>query len=422
MIRITATLCILLAAVSLSAQNYSNDVEALSETDNTATVRSSGIHAKKKEAAEMAAKSAFYSFFFTGIPGLNNNKPLLKPEDEKKHRDYFERFFTAGRYRNFIREVSVMREEKSGKDYKATVRMEFNKELLLRDIEINKLLSKSPERASLEETGEQIMLPTIMVVPYKTDGQSYSKLLHEDFDKRTAVGKVQDAFNREGVTTVDLEARINATQKAMLFESNSVESFDKQLIRNSGADIYVTVDMHKETGGTGSRVTLSLKAYETSTANILSVRQKTSNRFRTDAIDQLILHVLDDITKDFLKDISTAFAHKENRGNSIVLNISIDPSATLDLETEVGPDSYPLSDLLRLWVKKNAVQGRYHVQGSVETAIIFDQIQIPVKDENGGSVDTNDFAFSIWEYLRSDLNIACKRRVDGNTIYITITE
>ena len=90
------------------------------------------------------------------------------------------------------------------------------------------------------------------------------------------------------------------------------------------------------------------------------------------------------------------------------------------METEVGPQSYPLADLLRLWVKKNAVGGKYHVQGSVAEAIIFDQIQIPNRDENGNALDVNDFAFSIWEYLRGDLNIPCRKKVDGNTIYIII--
>ena len=80
-------------------QSYSNDVTLLNKDKNAVTVRTSGIHEKKKDAAEMAVKSAFYTYFFIGIPGLNDDKPLLKPEDEINYRDYFDRLFEQGRYR-----------------------------------------------------------------------------------------------------------------------------------------------------------------------------------------------------------------------------------------------------------------------------------------------------------------------------------
>lgn len=403
-------------------QSYSNDVTLLNKDRNTVTVRTSGIHEKKKDAAEMAVKSAFYTYFFIGIPGLNNDKPLLKPEDEINHRDYFDRFFEQGRYRNFVRAAipEGNPEKLRAKDFKATVRLTFQEELLRRDLELNKIAIKGAERTSMEETQEQIQLPTIMVVPYKEEGRTFEQILKNDYDKRMAVAKVQEGFNRKGVTTVDFEAKLNAAKRAMQYESNSAESFDKQLLRNSGSDVYVTVDIYKDIAPTGSRVALTLKGYETASGNVLASRQSSSNRFKTSAVDQLCVYAVNDILDDFLKDIATSFAHKIVKGNTVVLNVSIAGTAMQDMETEVGPQSYPLADLLRLWVKKNAVGGKYHVQGSVAEAIIFDQIQIPNRDENGNAVDVNDFAFNIWEYLRGDLNIPCRKKVDGNTIYIII--
>ena len=285
---------------------------------------------------------------------------------------------------------------------------------------MNKLLVKGFERISMEETQTQINLPTIMVVPYKEEGHTFEQILKTDFDKRTAVAKVQEGFDRKGVKTVDFEAKLNATRRALQYESNSAESFDKQLLRNSGSDVYVTVDIYKDIAANGSRVALTLKGYETSTGNILASKQSSSNRFKTSAIDQLCVYAVKDILEDFLKDIGKNFARKTEGGNSVVLNVSINGDAIQDMESEVGPDNYPLADLLRLWVKKNAVGGKYHVQGNVAEAMVFDQIQIPNRDKAGNPLDANDFAFNIWEYLRSELNLNCKKRVDGNTIYITI--
>lgn len=418
---ICCLICFLYVTVGFS-QSYSNDVTLLNKNNTTVTVRTSGIHEKKKDAAEMAVKSAFYTYFFIGIPGLNNDKPLLKPEDETKYRDYFERFFELGRYRNFVRAAIPEGdpEKLRAKDFKATVRLTFQEELLRRDLELNKIAVKGAERTSMEETQEQIQLPTIMVVPYKEEGRTFEQILKNDYDKRMAVAKVQEGFNRKGVTTVDFEAKLNAAKRAMQYESNSAESFDKQLLRNSGSNVYVTVDIYKDIASTGSRVALTLKGYETATGNVLASRQSSSNRFRTSAVDQLCVYAVNDILDDFLKDISTSFAHKIMKGNTVVLNVSIAGTAVQDMETEVGPQSYPLADLLRLWVKKNAVGGKYHVQGSVAEAIIFDQIQIPNRDESGNALDVNDFAFNIWEYLRGELNIPCRKKVDGNTIYIII--
>lgn len=346
----------------------------------------------------------------------------MKPEDEINYRDYFDRFFEQGRYRNFVRAAIPEGdpEKLRAKDFKATVRLTFQEELLRRDLELNKIAIKGADRTSMEETQEQIQLPTIMVVPYKEAGRTFEQILKNDYDKRMAVAKVQEGFNRKGVMTVDFEAKLNAAKRAMQYESNSAESFDKQLLRNSGSDVYVTVDIYKDIAPTGSRVALTLKGYETASGNVLASRQSSSNRFKTSAMDQLCVYAVNDILDDFLKDIATSFAHKIVKGNTVVLNVSIAGTAVQDMETEVGPQSYPLADLLRLWVKKNAVGGKYHVQGSVAEAIIFDQIQIPNRDENGNALDVNDFAFSIWEYLRGDLNIPCRKKVDGNTIYIII--
>lgn len=403
-------------------QLYSNDVTLISQDKNTVTVRTSGIHDKKKDAEEMAVQSAFYTYFMMGIPDINEGKPLLNPKDESKYRDYFDRFFKGGRYRNFVRNVTPEGnpEKLRAKDFKATVRLTFQDELLKKDLELNKLLVKGFERISMEETQTQINLPTIMVVPYKEEGHTFEQILKTDFDKRTAVAKVQEGFDRKGVKTVDFEAKLNATRRALQYESNSAESFDKQLLRNSGSDVYVTVDIYKDIAANGSRVALTLKGYETSTGNILASKQSSSNRFKTSAIDQLCVYAVKDILEDFLKDIGKNFARKTEGGNSVVLNVSINGDAIQDMESEVGPDNYPLADLLRLWVKKNAVGGKYHVQGNVAEAMVFDQIQIPNRDKAGNPLDANDFAFNIWEYLRSELNLNCKKRVDGNTIYITI--
>ncbi len=269
---------------------------------------------------------------------------------------------------------------------------------------------------------EEVQLPTIMVIPYKKDGDSYKNILQNDFDKRIAMASVQEGFNQKGITTIDFEAKLNAAIRSANFEMNDAQTVDKQLIRNSGADVYVSVDIKKDFAANGNRVALVLKAYETASGNVLASKQTWSPRFRTSAMDKLTSLAIKIMMDDFLAQINTNFQKKVSNGNTVVLNVSIASDSMTDMDSELGNDQLPLSDVLRLWVKKNAHKGRYHVQGSVAEAIIFDQIQVPSKDENGNTYSVNDFAFNLWDYLRSDIGIACKKRVDGNTIYITILE
>lgn len=403
------------------AQSYSSDVELIEKKQYTVVLRSSGIAIKKKDASVMAVKSVFHTYFFAGIPGLNGNKPLMSIDQQEEFRDYLNRFFEEGRYINFIREVREIERplKLPTKEYRVTVCLELLEEALYRDLMLNKIIPKSADKTSLAETGEQIILPIIMVVPYRKEGESFASVLQNNFDIRTAISAVQQGFHEKGVSTVDFEANYKAVQRAAEYETNTLTSVDKELLRNSEADVWIEVDIEKDITPTGSRVALVLKAIETAGGNVLATKQATSNRFRVSAVDQLCRYVVEDVREDFLKQIARAMAEKIDRGNTIVLHIAVDKNAILDMDSEIGSRGIPLSDLLRIWVKKNARNGIFHVQGSNSESIVFDQIQIDNKAEDGNYVDVNDFALHIFMYLRSQ-KINCEKKVDGNTVYITI--
>lgn len=405
------------------AQAYSNDVELIETKKQTVVVRTSGIHAKKKEAQDMAVKSAFYTYFILGIPGLNHDKPLLGREGSSQHPDYWHRFFEEGRYNNFVRSVTPVGEPErlSSKDYKATVKLEFLAEALYADLVYNKMVEKSADKTTLEETAEQIALPTVMVVPYRKNGETFADILQGDVDKRVAVTAVQKGFTEKGVSTVDFETKYRAIQRSALYETGTATSLDKELLQNSGADVYVEVDLEKDITAAGSRVILNLKANETASGVNLAAETYSSNRFRTTATDRLCYYAVKDVLGNFLKEISTAMAKKIDKGNTIVLHVAIAEGATMDMDTEVGDDGFPLSDMLRMWVKKNSKNGKFHVQGSNREKIVFDQLQIQNKGTEGDMLDANDFALSLFTYLKRK-DIACEKKVDGSTVYITIVQ
>jgi hypothetical protein len=412
-------------------QSYASVAALIQKKKTTAVIKTSGIHAKKKEATEMALKSAFDTYFNSGIEGLNDGKPLLSDVSDDKTASYLERFYddNSRRYRSF---VSTYEEDKNPEKlpngmFKANVTLEIYDDALLKDLERNKIkLNVAAKPSTVRETQDKVYQPTIMVVPYKRQGESYRQILQETqyVDLRNAIARVQNEFIQKGYEIKDVMAVLDATEKSMLFETNtSVESFDAQLINSSGADVYVTVDLGYNVNNEGMMGSAALVAYERASGKLLASKQGSTTRYRQGVLTDVWRIAIGSISGDFLKDMTMKYNDKVTMGNTFVLRISTGNTATIDLNATVAAQgNLPLSDLIRKWLRQTALDGRFHVQGATRDLIIFDEIQIAGKNGDGQFQDANDFALDLFDYIRNTLNIACDKRVDGSTVYITIEE
>lgn len=404
--------------IHLTAQElYSNEVICVKADDNLAVITAAGISDKKKEVYNMALKSIFNAIFLNGIDGVENGQPLIGKEDS-----YYMSQFFGSRYMLFVKDYETVGEpvRQPSKLYKGTVTARVLLGALKKDLIRNKLMEKSQEDRSMKEIREQIALPTIMVVPYKrNDRNSYATILKNDFDLRIAVSTVKDGFVKLGVKTIAAEGKLEGTLRASEWESKNADSNDKQLLMNSGADVYVIVDLQKDISATaGSRVSLIMTARETATGMDLASRKSWTNRFRTTDVDKLCAYAAQDVLDGFLKDISKEFARKVEHGNTVVLRVSLADNAINTMNSRINGNT-TLSAYIRNWVRKNAQGGRYHIQGAVDDSLIFDSVQIPAKDSDGLPLDCITFADNLVNYL-NDSGIDSEHRVDGNTIYLTI--
>jgi Family of unknown function (DUF6175) len=413
---------LLVFMISGFAQKYEKTgrVVLLSESDSYLVVSSAGYYAKKNKSEIMreCEVNAFEQLMFNGITGFNNDDPLIfdAPKARGEHADYFRRFFSDGRYKVFVSATDMGDVQKTTKkEFMATSKVTIYIKALINDLTKNNMIREFGV-GDVPNTAQ----PTIMVIPYKTDQQTFKDIIQNDFDKRIAIAKVQEGFNGKGFQTIDFEAKLNAALRANQFEANSQSSLDKQLIRSSGSDIYVTVDIKKSKVTNGSRVNMTLKAYETSSGKVLASSSGNPLVFRTSQFDQLCKLAVEAELESFLAQIDKNFKKADDKGNTVVLNMSILNGSSYTFDSEIGEMSFPFSDVMRMWVKKNSFNRNFHLQGVVETSMIFDLVQIPLVDQNGNQYTQNDFAFDIFDYINNTLQIPCKKRVDGNTIYITV--
>jgi hypothetical protein len=411
--------CMLLFGMfSLSAQEiYSNDVSCINNDGNVAKINASGLAEKKKEVYDNALKSIFNALFINGVDGINNGKPFL----EKENSYYVNQFFKS-RYQLFVKNYSeASKPEKTSSGlYKGRVVAEVLIDALIKDMVRNKVMEKPLENRTMAETQEEIPLPTIMVVPYKRNtNMSYATILSTDFDLRMAVSAVDNGFKQLHVNTISVETRADMAQRSLDWEANNADSNDRQLLSNSGADVYVIVDIKKDISSLGSRVSLIMSARETSTGRTLASRSGWTNRFKTTELDRLCAYATQDVLAGFLQDISVEFAKKLTKGNTIALRVGLSGTSINTLNDRVGDSNVSIASLIRNWVRKNSQGGRYHIQGSVAESLIFDTIQIPTRDADGLLLDASTYADNLAFFLEEQ-GISCEIRIDGNTIYVTI--
>lgn len=101
---ILTILFIMFLYASYAQENYSRDVILQEKKSNTIVLKSTGEHEKKKEAVLMAVKSAFDTYMFAGIAGINEDKPLIPEENLRlDNGTYFKRLSTKGGTVCFVR-------------------------------------------------------------------------------------------------------------------------------------------------------------------------------------------------------------------------------------------------------------------------------------------------------------------------------
>lgn len=406
----------------VNAEDYLQVVSLESEQSGQAVFTSAGIGADRDEAEVNAIKSLFYTLIFQGVEGVNDGKPLAESENKTYTNSFFNR---QARYNVYVVESErVDRFTKIDDGFQGTMRVTIRLRQLVGDVQKNtKAVAKSTTITPPEGPGGAVNIaakPTIIVVPYKKDGENYKAILENDFDKRIAVSEVKKGLENLGIKTIDLQGRIDATNRSIQYDENigTAESNDKQMLLSSGADVYVIVDIKKDVTSSGSRVALIMEARETASGTMWASENGWTKRYQTDVTDQLCAYAVKDNLPTFLAQIEKNYANPINA----VLRIAVDGSSSVTLFDSCD-DGNRILDVIQDWLDRNAYQGDYHLQGENAESAIFDYVIIPRQDKNGYKMTTSKFARELRKHLTSlgvQLDNATGVRIEGNTIMMTI--
>lgn len=262
--------------------------------------------------------------------------------------------------------------------------------------------------------------PKIMVVPYTEEGEDPRKLLEGNENILFIIAEIKRAFDSRGFTTVDFVGKLRAATSASAIssKSNVQKNFMTEVISNSGADIKIEVKISIYESQSGNKVRLVLQALEISTGNSLSNETAESNlSYVTDYV-KLASKALETKIENFLSVMQLKFDEIVENGKSVAVNINVSENSKINLSTQIN--GLPLSDLIEIWMEDNAYKNNYHIQGTEDFSMIFDDIRIPLKDQSTGkNYNPNKFALSFFEYLKS-IGVNCSKSGSSNNINIII--
>lgn len=261
--------------------------------------------------------------------------------------------------------------------------------------------------------------PSIMIVPFVPEGVDIRKSLDISNDKRQVIAQISGAFADKGFATKDFYANFKSVSNNAAFEDDSQTDLKSLIIASSGADIFVEADISINRQNDGNSVRVVLKAYEASTARVLASKIGDSGRFYTTDIGKLGAKAVEKAMEGFLTTMQQSFNDIVVNGTSIVINVSFNEMSDYDTTSEVGDSGDELRDVLEEWMENNSYKNYYHIQGTTAKKMIFDDVRIPLKDENGNNYNINKFSRSLANFFKG-LGMSVDRDLNGGILYIKV--
>lgn len=265
----------------------------------------------------------------------------------------------------------------------------------------------------------QVVQPKIMVIPYVKQGEDLRTVLENDVNKRIALTKIKEAFDSRGYTTVDFIAKLKATNDNAVIICDNQTDLKTMIIQNSGADVYVEAEIDAMSSATGNSVKIIITGYDVSTGNSLANKVGESGKFYTDDYGKLASKAIENCAEEFLNVIQIRFTDMVENGKSVIIIFGFDEDSEYSMSSEIGDQGLLLSDEIELFMDEHALKHNYHIQGTTNKQMIFDDVRIPLRDVNGNNYNANKLALEIFKFMKS-LGMIISRDIKGNTIYITI--
>ena len=282
----------------------------------------------------------------------------------------------------------------------------------------------------------QATKPTLMVVPsdnwcsskgftqtYDNQGETvvvsdYARALREDAQMGMAIHKIEEMMNTYGFPLKNLEQTLKglsnqSAEDAMLTSKSGAavaESPIDRLKKTAKADIIIYLNWKTMAMGPKQKIVYDLAGLDAYTNNNVATAQGQSVPLAMDEISILQLTIQANM-KDFVAQLDAHFNDMVEKGRQVSVRIKAWDDFEDGLEAEF--DGQELSEIIETWMSQNCVQGRYHLSDATENMMYFDEIRIPLYDDNGRATYTRRWLGNLRKDLKNNYQIEAKLMMQG---------
>ena len=265
--------------------------------------------------------------------------------------------------------------------------------------------------------------PTIMILPsdnwcvaryytttYQDDGRTvrvsdYRRAFQEDPEIGQVISQVGQMMTDLGYEIKDAEHEIinieqreiedqftNSTGGSGIYES--VLDIIKRKLR---ADIIIQIDWNVSKQGISPSISTSLGAFDAYTSKRIATSAQVSS-YNGDLIISIVNGFKSGMPT-FDNQLSGYFNSLREKGREIILTVRRWNSWSYDLESVFNGKE--VLEIIQEWLRSNTVCGNYNLSDATENFALFEQVRIPLVDENNNALDARSFASQLRKYLRN---------------------
>lgn len=284
---------------------------------------------------------------------------------------------------------------------------------------------------------QQVKKPTLMIVPsdnwctrryftqtYEDQGRqvrvsNYQQAFQEDIELGGVVSKIGELLTGKGYSLKDCEQELKNLALRMVEDNVTtsktsgamlVESPLDQLKRRTKSDVIIQIGWQLTKSDSGKVMTFIVEAFDAYTSKRIATATGTmlaSQEPIPVMLEKAVMSYIDGLDTQMTTWYQDIIAH----GREIVMTIRCWDNWGQDLESEFEGEE--LLDCIQHWLEENTVAGVFNLTDNTEDMAQFEQIRIPVVDDNGRATDARAFATKLRKYLQTKYQITAKVLVRG---------
>lgn len=260
---------------------------------------------------------------------------------------------------------------------------------------------------TFEDQGRQIRIP------------DYQTAFQEDTELGGVISKLGELLTAKGYSLKDCEQEIkviaqrttedNVTmskQSGAMIAENPID----QLKRRVKSDVIIQIGWQVNKEALGKSITFTLEAFDAYSSKRIATASGTGEP-STEPIPVILESSVRNSIEGFDQQMSEWYNKIRTDGREIVMTIRCWDNWDNDLESEFNGEE--LLDCIQNWMHKNTINGVFNLTDNTESMAQFEQIHIPLFDENGKAVDARSWATKLRKYLQQEYGITSKVMVRG---------